>query len=291
MTIVVTGATGNIGHVITEKLVEAGANVAVIARHPEKLNAAIREKVDVRQGDVTDAAFLAGATHDADTLFWLTPPDFAVADPAAYYRTIGETAAQAIQKNGIKRVVFISSVGAQYPKAGQITGLGVQEKIIGAVTPNFYALRCGFFFENFLMQLESIKGQGAFYSVARPDVPIPMIATKDIAAKAASLLLDESWTGHHTLGLQGPADLTNTEAAEILSKVLGKQINYVPVTEEQAYDALRSRGVNDAVAKAFAELQACLNEPGINAEPRTPETTTPTPLVEWAEAVLKPALA
>ena len=291
MTIVVTGATGNIGSVITKKLVDAGAKIAVVARHPEKLDAALLDKVEVRQGDLKDAAFVLEATKGADTLFWLTPPDFSVADPATYYRTLGETAASAVKENGIGRVVFISSVGAQSPKAGQITGLGVQEKLLSAVTPNLYILRCGFFMENFLMQLDSIREQGAVYSVAAPDIKIPMIATQDIGARAAELLLDTSWTGHHLQGLHGPADLTYPEAVEIVGNAIGKPVQYVPITEQQAVDFLTSKGVGEPVARAFGELQACLNDPGIVAEPRTPETTTPTTLKEWADANLKPIFA
>ena len=291
MTIVVTGATGNIGHVITQKLVDAGAKVAVIARHPEKLSADLRKKVDIRQGNLNDAAFVLNATRNADTLFWLTPPDFTVSDPSVYYHTLGEIAAAAIRENGIRRVVFISSVGAQSPKAGQITGLGIQEKLIGAVAPNLYILRCGFFMENFLMQLDSIRDQGHVYSVARPEVEIPMIATKDIGDRAAQLILDTTWTGQHTLGLHGPADLTYPQAAEIVGNSIGKPVHYVTITEEQAADSVRAQGASDAVARAYGELAACLNLPGIKAEPRTPETTTPTTLEEWADAVLKPMFA
>jgi len=291
MSIVITGATGNIGHVLTQKLVDAGAEVAVIARHPEKLDASLREKVAVRQGNLNDAAFVEDATRDADTLFWLTPPDITVADPYTYYQELGEIAAQAIRKNKIERVVFISSVGAQYPKAGQISGLGVQEKLIGDAAPNLYILRCGFFMENFLGQLDTIRNDGAIYAVARPDIAIPVIATKDIAERAAQVILDTTWTGHRIAGLQGPADLTYPQAVEILGEAIGKPVKYVQVTEEQFVGSLLSRGVGEAVARAFGELYASINVPGIVAEPRTPETTTPTTLQEWASAVLKPALA
>ncbi len=290
MSIVVTAATGNIGQALTKILVESGQDVTVIARHPEKLDDAVRSKVRVEEGDMHDRDFVVRATAGADALFWLTPPNIKADDPAAYYQHSGEVATEAIEKNKIGHVVFISSFGAQDPDAGLISNAGKVEKALAAAAPNAVFLRCGSFMENFLMQLQSIKQQGSIMSVTSPTTLIPMVATRDIAAVAAEKLTHRTWSGHHIQGVQGPEDLSFGDAARILTEVLGKQIQFVQISKQQISDYMMTVGATPAVAKAYGQMMAALDHPGFCAEPRTPETTTPTTLREWATEVLKPAV-
>ena len=117
-----------------------------------------------------------------------------------------------------------------------------------------------------------------------------MIATRDIADAAAPALLNRNWQGKRTRGLLGPADLTFNEVAHTLSEVTGRTIHYVAISPEQARQVFLGMGMGPAFVEGYLDMQAALSQPGAIAKSRTPETTTPTTLYQWASEVLKPLL-
>ncbi|HYE74642.1 MAG TPA: NAD(P)H-binding protein [Blastocatellia bacterium] len=288
MSILISTPTGNIGNRALQQLLNAGADVSIIVRNPEKLSDSILSRVKVHQGSLTDTAFVTKAFQGAQAVLWVTPTDVTQPDAAAYYRQLGETAATAIKQTSVPYVVNISSAGAQLDHAGPISGLGQIERLLNDVAENVIHLRPGFFMENFLADLESIKTDGVIYSPYSGKVSFPVIATKDIGNVAAELLLRREWSGQSIRGLHGSADLRFTEVAEILSDSLGKPVRHVEITPEQAYQAYLSFGVSPSYARAYVEMAQALTQPGAVLEKRTPETTTPTTLREWSDAVLKP---
>lgn len=290
MTIAITGTTGHIGGQLVHHLLEAKADLTLLLRNPAKLDASIRNRVTVQEGELQDGAFVRRATEGAEALFWITPGDPTMPEVHAWYDLMGANVAAAIHANGIRHVVNISSVGAQLPNAGPISGLGQVERHINHTDAHVIHLRPGFFMENLMTQLDAIRSQNSFFNPAPGDIPLPQIATRDIAESAARLLRDLSWTGKRIQGLQGPVNVSFNETAAILSKVMGRPIHYVAISPEQARQALLGVGFGPAFTEAYLEMFAALAKPGAVAEPRTPETTTTTTLAQWAESTLKPAL-
>jgi uncharacterized protein YbjT (DUF2867 family) len=291
MSIVITTPTGNIGKHALQQLLQAGADVSVIVRQPEKLSDSIRSRVKVHQGSLTDAAVVTKAFQGAKAALWLTPPNFTHPDVAAYHDELGAVAATAIRESRIPYVVNVSSAGAQLENAGPISGLASIERQMNAVAENIVHLRPSFFMENFLQQIEPIRNAGAIYEPLPGDLPYPLIATRDIGAVAARLLVGTNWSGHQTRGLHGAADLTFADAAKILSDSIGKPVKYVQITPDQAYQAFLGVGASPGFAKGLVEMYQALSKPNAIAEPRTPETTTQTTLREWSDDVFRPLFA
>jgi len=291
MSIVVTTPTGNIGRRTLKQLLQAGADVSVIVRHPEKLSNSIRNRVKVHQGSLTDAALVKKAFRGAKAALWLTPPSFTHPDVAAYHSELVAVAARAIKESKIPYVVNISSAGAQLDNAGPISGLGMVERRLNEVADNVIHLRPGFFMENYLLELETIKRDGAVYSLIPDDIPYPIIATQDIGDVAAELLLETKWSDRSVRALLGPADLTFADAANILSDSIGKPVKHVQITPDQAYQAFLGFGASPGFAKALVEMYQALARPGAVAELRTRQTTTPTTLREWSGNVFRPLFA
>ncbi len=290
MPIAITTPTGNIGSRLVRLLLDAGADLTLLVRRPEKLDAMLRSRVNVEQGELQDSAFVQRATQGAEALFWLTPNDPTITDLRAWYNRMGETAAAAVQANSIPYVVNLSSVGAQLPNAGPVSGLGQVEQHLNATNAQIVHLRPGYFMENSLTQLEALRHQNAFFSPAPGDVPSPHIATRDIAEVAARLLLHPEGSGKRIQGLHGPADLTFNKIAQILSEATGRPIRYVTISPEEARQALLGLGLSPVFAQGLVDLQISVSQPGAIAESRTPETTTPTTFLQWAREVLKPLL-
>lgn len=291
MSIVITTPTGNVGSRSLQQLLTAGAEVSVIVRQPEKLSDSIRSRVKVYQGSLTDAALVTKAFEGAKAALWVTPTDITQLDVAAYHSKMGALAATAIKENKVPYVVNISSAGAQLENAGPVSGLGIVERRLNEVAENVVHLRSGFFMENFLLELESIKSDGAVHYPFSGDTTFPMIATKDIADVAAELLLNTGWSGQNTRGLHGPADLTFDAAAEILSASIGKPVRHVQITPDQAYMAFLGFGATPGYAKAYVDMYQALAQRGAVAESRTRETTTPTTLRKWSDTIFRPLLA
>jgi uncharacterized protein YbjT (DUF2867 family) len=291
MSIMITTPAGHIGSRVLQQLLKAGADVSVIVRHPEKLSDSVRSRVKVHQGSLADAGFVTKAFKGASAVLWLTPPDYTQPDVAAYHAEMGSVAATAIKANKVPRVVNISSAGAHLGNAGPISGLGIVERKLNEVAENIVHLRPSFFMENFLNQIGPIKGEGAVYDLVPPDKPYPIVAVQDIGDVAAGLLSDTKWSGRSIRGLHGPADLSYAEAAKILGDSIGKPVNYVQITPEQAYQAFLGMGASPGFAKGLIEMYQAVSQPGAIAESRTPQTTTPTTMREWADTVFRLAYA
>ncbi len=151
-------------------------------------------------------------------------------------------------------------------------------------------LRPGFFMENFLIQLDSIRRDGKRYWLDPGHARLPMIATRDIAEAAAARLLDYTWTGHSIQVLHGPTDLTLDEAVKIPAVIVGRPMKNVQLTPEEFRKVSQGWGMSLDFAEGYIEMFETLNRLGWVhlGEPRTPETSTPTTLGDWASQVLIP---
>ena len=147
----------------------------------------------------------------------------------------------AAQKHGVSRAVVLSSVGAQSEAVGPVSAVAKVEAAFEARLANVTSLRAGLFMENYLRDVGTIAALGKIFSPADGDRPLPVVATVDIAGRAAELLRDRGASGHRKVGVHGPRDLTMREAAGVLSEALGQPVEYVQVSFEQARAAASTR--------------------------------------------------
>ena len=292
MSIAITTPTGNIGKPLAHHLLDAGAEITLLARDPAKVQDLVDRGARVAQGDLTDADFVKSATEGAHTLFWLNPPRFDVEDFVAYYEQLSQIGADAVTANGIERTILLSSIGAQLDHGtGVVLGLHAAEAILGESVQNITMLRPNFFMENFLSYIPTMKDMGSMFLPARPEAVISPIATRDIAQSAAARILDSSWSGKTVVELHGVGDMSLAEAAKTISDAVDKPIQAVQVSVEQAVEALMGMGMSTDCAQKLAELYVGIDEGSLRPEfERTAESTSPTTLEQFAKEVLAPAL-
>lgn len=120
---------------------------------------------------------------------------------------------------------------------------------------------------------------------------MPSCATRDIAAAAARLLLDDAWDGVGHQAVLGPEDLSFDDMARIMSDVLGKEVRFQQITPEAFEERMLAQGMSEGMARAMVDMIVAKDHGLDNAEPRTPEATTPTSFRTWCEDTLKPAVA
>jgi uncharacterized protein YbjT (DUF2867 family) len=286
--IVLTTPTGNIGSRLLEHLTAAGAPVRAIARDPSKLPAGVRG--DAIAGTHDDPAVLDAALPGADAVFLLVPPDPTAPDVDAYYTRFARPLAAAVARHGVPRVVMVSSLGDGIDSgAGLLTSARIAEKEVEASGAAVRALRPPYFMENLLHLVEPLR-HGVLPMAADPDAVLPTVATRDIAAAAAEVLLDPSWTGRQGLDVVGPDDLTPREIAAMLATALGRDIALQPITSADERATLLSHGASASFADALAAMVDAQNR-GVYTSTPLPETRGATSLHAWATDVLAPALA
>lgn len=292
MRIAVTTPTGHVGGTVAEYLLDAGADVRLLARHPDKLRRLVTRGAGVAEGNLEDKDFVVQATRGVDALFWVTPPDLTTSDYRGFQNRVGQAAAEAIRTNRIGRVVNLSSIGAHLASGnGPIDGLHDVEKLLDGVATNILHLRPGYFFENFLFQVDNISKEGKVFLPISGSARAAMIATRDIAMIAADRLVDTSWTGRCVRELHGPADLSFDEAAAAISRGLERKVVYVKVGDETARKVMIQLGLSENVADTMLEMYRSLERGSLRSEKgRLPEVYTPTRLADFAKEVIKPLI-
>ncbi len=282
----VMGATGNTGGQIVRALLAAGEPVRAIGRSTARLAAIADLGADTAAGDAADAAFLTQAFVGSDAVYTLSPYDPATPDYHANQRRLGEAITAAIRRSGVRHVVALSSVGADLRSGtGFVASLYEQEQRLRRLPDtNVLVLRCGSFFENFHASLDLIREHGINGDVVDPDVAIPMIATRDIAAVAARALRARDWEGVVTRELLGERDLSYAEATRILGRAIGRpDLPYVRFPDGEMVAALIAAGFSQDSANGHVELGRALSDGTIvSREGRTPVNTTPTRFEDFA---------
>lgn len=292
MKIVINTPAGNIGRVVANQLLDAKHEVTVISRHPENCVQLVARGARLVEGSIDVPAVLDSAFAGARALFWVTPFAFDQPDYVNWARQLARTAADAARRHGLQKVVLISSVGAQHEHGvGPIVCCKPTESAFAEAVPNVCSLRAGSFMENFLAHVPTIAAQGAIYTPHPTDSPMPMVATLDIATKAVQVLLDMSWRGFQIKGVHGPEHISHATAARIIGEAIGRPVRHVEVSPEDARQAMIGHGMPPFVADLLADMyQGCREGRMVPAEPRSPETTTPTTLRQFAAEVLRPAV-
>src|SRR6267378_6480621 len=195
---VITTPTGAIGHQVLEHVVRSKEPIRVIARDPSRLPTQVRERIDVVQGSHGDATIVNRAFAGADAVFWLVPPDPRAKTVDAAYVDFTRPACAAFKAQGVKRVVGISALGRGTPAAahaGLVTASLKMDDIIASAGVHYRAVTNPSFMDNLLRQVELIKAKGIFSLPIAGDLKQPSASTRDIAATAATVLLDQSWSG------------------------------------------------------------------------------------------------
>jgi uncharacterized protein YbjT (DUF2867 family) len=289
--IVITTPTGQIGRRVLGDVLDGGQPVRVIARDPSRLPAQARERVEVVQGSHGDLEVVDRAFAGVDAVFWLVPPDPRADSVEEAYVGFSRPACDALKRREVRRVVGVSALGRGVAgNAGLVSASLAMDDLIASTGVSYRALTMPSFMDNLLRQIAPIKHKGVFFSPISGDRKLPTCATRDVAAVAAELLLDDSWSGVGSVAVLGPEDLSFNDMAQIMSEVLGRPVRFQQVPAEAFKATLTGRGMSEAMAQGTVDMLVAKNQGLDNAEPRTPQATTPTSFRQWCEEVLKPAV-
>ena len=297
MKIVINTPAGPVGRVVTDHLLQAKEEVVIISRHPEQVTDFVTRGARLVEGSIDDPLVLYRALGGADTLYWTNPatlrPDY-----DDWSARTAQTAAEAVKRNEVKRVVVISSWGAQHgPGAGPVGVLLAVETAFKAAAPHVTIVRPANYMEDFVSiptawnQIGTIAARGTIFGPFDPTKKIPIVAVRDVGEKVTEVLRDTRWSGFRITGVHGPEDLDLSSVARIIGEGIGRPVKYVQVPLDQVKQGMLDAGIPGSfveyIMDMYTEQAAGRADP---AEPRSAETTTRTSLLEFSREVIKPAV-
>jgi uncharacterized protein YbjT (DUF2867 family) len=235
MTILVTGATGNVGSLVVDRLLALGHRPRVFVRDEGKARSRYGDQVEVAVGDLTEPPSLEAALAGVSGLFLIsTGRDLAARDQAA---------ARAARRQGVKKLVKLSTADARHN-----VGSGVfharGESAIRSAGINFVFVQPAGYMTNALGWAAPIKAEGVVRSCTG-DGRIPMIHPGDIADVAATVLLTDGYdqTG---LPITGPEALSFEQMTAKIAEATGRALTFWPVTESEARERRIAAGEDPA---------------------------------------------
>ena len=286
-TITILGATGKVGSKTVNNLLGKGHTLRLIARHADKLQEfANKSGVEIHAGDSFDSDFMAEVMKGGDVAFLMMPTSVDAQNAGDYQDKMGKAQIEAIKKSGIKKMLFLSSVGGHTEEhTGMVAGLARQELRLNQLADvDVLILRPSYFMENFFSNISLIKDIGINGSTILSEKHFPIIATVDVAKIAAEKLSDLSWKGKPVLPLLGPKDYSMSEVTKALGAAIDKpDLQYVQFPDDEAKQSMVQWGISESVAQAFVEMTGGINLGYFNTEKRDSNSTTETTIEEFAK--------
>ena len=240
--------SGNVGTPVAVELARRGHQVTLTVRAPR--SNADWDPLGIKQApfDIDDVASMTAVLEGNEAFFSLSPLVENLVEA-------GVKSIAAAKAAGIRKIVRSSAQGAGPQAAIQLGRMHyAAEKAVEESGIPFTVLRPANFMQNYLNfgTPETIKGHDTFYSPLG-DAKVSYIDTRDISAVAAKVLVEPGHDGK-CYELTGGESLSNSEIAELLSKALGRKINYVSIPEEKANEAMTASGVPAWLVHVLSEL-------------------------------------
>jgi uncharacterized protein YbjT (DUF2867 family) len=251
-TVLVTGATGNVGSKVIQELRGRGVPLRAFVRDADRASAVLGPDVDLAVGDFAEPASIRAALEGVDVLFLACGN---LPAQVEHERNVIDAAARA----GVRRLVKLSALGAEIGSRVDFWDWHARiERHLRASGVPWVVLRPRYYMSNLLGSVETVRSAGAVFAPAE-GVKVPMIDPLDVAATAAVVLRDDGHEGR-TYELTGPEAITFHDVAAHLSDLTGRQVRFVPVPDAAAREGLLRAGLPDWMAENIVTVFGMLRE-------------------------------
>ena len=268
MKVIVTGSLGNIGKPLTAMLVKKGHLVTVISSNPERQTDIEALGATAAIGSVQDLDFLTATFTGADVVHGMVPPKYNVPDMVEYARNTGDIYAKAIEASGVKRVIYVSSYGAELETgAGLIVGHHHIENTLLNL-PGLEALtllRATYIYYNLYGFTAMIRSAGIMSANYGGNDRVVLVSPEDIAAAAADEI-ENQVPGKH-IRYVASDERTCDEIARILGHAIGKpDLKWLTISDEEMHKTYDNNGVPENTADMLVEMFAACHSGLINED-------------------------
>lgn len=246
----ITGATGTVGREVVHALLEKGHQVVAASRHVDKARELFGDKVQAVHFDYEDHGTF-GQVAGSDGVFLLGPPLdlrlFQLLEPFVDH----------LDGHGPSRLVYLSANGMD--KLDTLPMHKDMEAKLRDSRLDWRIARPGFFAQNFNnYERETIEQQKVLFQPAG-NGQTAFVSTRDIGAAVAALLVEDQYR-HQAFPLTGPEDLGYSDAAALLSDVLGEPIHYANPDPETFKHVLAENGAPPFVADYMIQVYGTIRK-------------------------------
>jgi uncharacterized protein YbjT (DUF2867 family) len=242
LTMILISTAGKVGSHAARLLAQRGQPVRILVRERQKATALAQAGVEVVEGDLEAPATIDAATQGVSAVILVSP-----AIPAQELNVI-DSAVRA----GVGHVVKITSKASADSPIARRRGQSEIENALIASGLGYTLLRNNAYMQNFLMLAPAIATTSSFSS-STGEGRIGLIDTRDVADVAAQIAVSPAAHAKKTYWPTGPERLSYSDAAAVLSKVLGRQIALHPLTFEEDKQAMINAGIPETVAEMNAQ--------------------------------------
>ncbi|MGL5970301.1 MAG: SDR family oxidoreductase [Kluyvera sp.] len=277
--IAITGATGQLGQLVIENLLNTTAanQLAAIVRNPAKAQALSQKGVAVRQADYGDEAALTAALQGVDKLLIISSSE--VGQRAPQHRNIINAAKAA----GVKFIAYTSLLHADKSPLGLADEHITTEKMLADSGIPYALLRNGWYTENYLASVPPALEHGVFIGAAG-EGKIASATRADYAAAAARVISEDGHAGK-VYELAGDNGWTLSELAAELTKQSGKNVVYQNMSQADFAAALKSVGLPEGLADMLADSDVGASKGGLFDDSHTLSTLIGRPTTSLADSV------
>jgi uncharacterized protein YbjT (DUF2867 family) len=250
--VLVTGATGNTGSALLNELSGSGIEL-VAALSCEEAKSRIPETCNYRLCNFDNAAQVGASLDGIDAVFLMLPFNEKMV-------IWGEQFVQQARRRGVRFIVRLSGLAAALDsgsRMGQLHGQ-IDESVKTSGIP-WCILRCNSFMQNFTGIYRSMIRHGVL-SLPEGNARSAFINTGDIAAVAAQIFKNPEPHIHRVYDLSGPQILSNRQAVEIISEVIGSPVCYRAMSETEVRQIYERLGVSSWRSEVLDSLSRFIRE-------------------------------
>jgi uncharacterized protein YbjT (DUF2867 family) len=272
----ITGATGNVGSLVTERLIAFGERPRIFVRDADKARTRFGDRADIYVGDLADESTLAPALSGATTLF--------LVNSGHELAALDALAADAANAAGVARLVKLSSYDAREQNVGTGVWHAAGEVAIRARGIAFTFVQPSGFMSNALYWARSIREEGVVRS-ATGDGRIPFIHPQDIADVSMAALISHKYVGQ-SLAITGPEALSFAEMTAGIAAVIGKPLRFQDISDEEARQQQVAWQASPQLAEARLSIFRAIREGRLAKVTDTVERVLgrrPTAFTQWAK--------
>ena len=277
--IAITGATGQLGQLVIEQLLNTvpANQIVAIVRNPAKAEALSQQGITVRQGDYADESTMTSALKGVEKLLLISSSE--VGQRATQHQNVINAAKAA----GVKFIAYTSLLHADKSPLGLHVEHVATEKALAESGIPYALLRNGWYTENYLASAPPALEHGVFIGAAG-DGKIAAATREDYAAAAAKVIAEEGHAGN-VYELAGDTAWTLSELAAELSKQSGKPVTYQNLSEADFAAALKSVGLPAGLADMLADSDVGASKGGLFDDSRTLSKLIGRPTTPLAESI------
>jgi uncharacterized protein YbjT (DUF2867 family) len=252
----IVGASGRVGSAVVANLLKNRQPVKGVIRNKKKADKLKKAGAAVALADIHDEPALTKSFKDATAVLVLTPESGKEKDMMADARSILENYRSAVEKSSVKKIIGLSSAGAQHERGtGNIQMSYMLEHAFTGLPAKKIFIRPAYYFSNWLEYADTVKKEGVLPTFFPSDLSIPMISPMDVAEVIANIMTDDRNDDPEVIyELEGPAAYSSLEVAEAFSEVLRKPVKVQPIDRSEWENSLKSMDFSPDGIKNFIEM-------------------------------------